>query len=129
MNRVNHNGIYIHYQVTGKGPPLVLHHGFSDDLRSWYEYGYVAALAPHYRLILIDSRGHGRSDKPHTATTYTQRARSYDVLAVLDALQQGETIAARMLDFLALVRQQTAVSLCHSPSPKTIHCGMLNKRS
>lgn len=87
MNQVNNNGIHIHYQITGDGPPLVLHHGFSDDLRSWYEYGYVAALAPHYRLILIDSRGHGGSDKPHAATAYTQKARTYDVLAVLDALQ------------------------------------------
>lgn len=87
MAQVNNNGIHIHYQVTGEGPPLVLHHGFSDTLRSWYEYGYVDRLAPYYRLILIDSRGHGRSDKPHTASAYTQKARTYDVLAVLDALQ------------------------------------------
>lgn len=87
MSYLNNNDIHIHYQVTGDGPPLVLHHGFSDDLCGWYEYGYVAALAPHYRLIMIDSRGHGRSDKPDTAAAYTQKARAYDVLAVLDALQ------------------------------------------
>ena len=87
MMRVNHEGVQIHYQVAGDGPPLVLHHGFSDDLRGWHEYGYVGALAPHYKLILIDGRGHGRSDKPHIATAYTQKTRAYDVLAVLDALQ------------------------------------------
>lgn len=87
MARVNHDGVRIHYQVTGDGPPLVLHHGFSDDLRCWYEYGYVDVLAPHYRLVLIDGRGHGRSDKPHRASAYAQKARTFDVLAVLDALQ------------------------------------------
>jgi len=87
MGQANNNGVCIHYQVAGDGPPLVLHHGFSDDLRAWYDYGYVDALAPHYRLIMLDSRGHGRSDKPHSATAYTQKARVYDVLAVLDALQ------------------------------------------
>ena len=61
MPQVNNNGVRIHYEVTGDGPPLVLHHGFSDDLRCWDDYGYVAALAPHYRLIMIDGRGHGRS--------------------------------------------------------------------
>lgn len=87
MKRANNDGIQIHYEVTGDGPPLVLHHGFSDDVRGWYEYGYVDALAPHYQLILIDGRGHGHSDKPHSASAYSQKARTYDVLAVLDALQ------------------------------------------
>lgn len=87
MPQINNNGIHIHYQVMGEGPPLVLHHGFSDDLTSWFEYGYTDVLAPQYQLILIDSRGHGHSDKPYTATAYTQKARVYDVLAVLDALK------------------------------------------
>jgi pimeloyl-ACP methyl ester carboxylesterase len=54
-----------HYEVTGAGPPLVLQHGFMCSLDEWDELGYVAALSAQYRLILIDARGHGSSDKPH----------------------------------------------------------------
>jgi len=37
----------------------VLQHGFTESLADWYEAGYVQALRPDYRLILIDARGHG----------------------------------------------------------------------
>ena len=65
MPYANNHGIRLHYQVEGAGPPLVLQHGFSDSLESWYEMGYVTPLKQDYRLILIDARGHGASDKPH----------------------------------------------------------------
>jgi len=38
--------------------------GRLDELESWYALGYVSALKPHYRLILLDARGHGGSEKP-----------------------------------------------------------------
>jgi pimeloyl-ACP methyl ester carboxylesterase len=58
-------GVRIHYRTEGEGQPLVLQHGFTDSLGTWYGLGYVEALKPHHRLILIDARGHGGSDKPH----------------------------------------------------------------
>ena len=64
----------------------MLQHGFSDSLESWYEMGYVARLQHDYRLILIDARGHGASDKPHDPTAYTVQHQVTDVAAVLDAL-------------------------------------------
>jgi pimeloyl-ACP methyl ester carboxylesterase len=64
MPYVIHQGVQIHYQVEGEGPPLVLQHGFTQSLKSWHMAGYVNALQSHYRLILIDARGHGASDKP-----------------------------------------------------------------
>lgn len=76
----------IHYEVAGEGPALVLHHGLSDSLESWRDYGYVAALRHAFRLILIDARGHGRSDKPHDLAAYSLALRTADVLAVLDDL-------------------------------------------
>jgi pimeloyl-ACP methyl ester carboxylesterase len=81
-------GARIHYRVEGHpdGPPLVLQHGFSMSLRDWYEQGYVAALGGAYRLILVDARGHGASDKPHDPDAYRARLRVADVLAVLDDL-------------------------------------------
>ena len=70
MPYVNSQGLRIHYQVEGDGPPLVLQHGFSDSLESWYDFGYVDALKPDYTLILVDARGHGQSGKPHDPDAY-----------------------------------------------------------
>jgi pimeloyl-ACP methyl ester carboxylesterase len=79
-------GIRIHYHIEGKGPPLVLQHGFTDSLESWYELGYVEALQNDYQLIVVDARGHGGSDKPHEPTAYTYERHAADVMAVLDDL-------------------------------------------
>lgn len=86
MSSVYSQGIKIHYEVEGQGIPLVLHHSFAQNLEVWYATGYVAALKPDYQLILIDSRGHGASDKPHDAAAYSLQARATDVVTVLDAL-------------------------------------------
>lgn len=64
----------------------MLQHGFTDSLESWYEIGYVAALKRDHRLILIDARGHGASDKPHDAAAYAMQHHAADVAAVLKTL-------------------------------------------
>ena len=86
MAYVENDGVRIHYQVEGDGPPLFLHMGFTVDLTGWYEWGYVDALKDDYRLILIDPRGHGKSDKPHDPAAYQSADRVGDVVAVLDDL-------------------------------------------
>ena len=84
-------GVRIHYQVEGDGPPLILQHGFSWSVEGWSRLGYVDALKPHYRLILIDARGHGASDKPHESTSYSLSQHVGDVTAVLNALDISTT--------------------------------------
>ena len=79
-------GIRIHYQVEGSGPPLVLQHGFFWSVEGWYRVGYVDALRTSYRLILVDARGHGASDKPHDDAAYSLPQHVADIVAVLDAL-------------------------------------------
>lgn len=86
MPYTNNQGIRIHYQTEGVGPPLILQHGFTDSLESWYEMGYVEALKNDYRLILVDARGHGASDKPHDPTAYAHPLHVADLVAVLDDL-------------------------------------------
>ena len=87
MPYANNQGISIHYQVEGDGPPLVLQHGFTSNLQSWHVNGYVEGLRENYRLVLIDARGHGESDKPHDSNDYLLELRVNDVLAVMDALK------------------------------------------
>lgn len=86
MPYASHHTIRIRYEVVGDGPPLVLHHGTGDCLESWEAYGYTSALQHHYRLILIDARGHGASDKPRDPAAYSLEQRAADVVAVLDRL-------------------------------------------
>ncbi len=79
------DGVRIYYEVEGDGPPLVYQYGFAWWIGYVRELGYADALADEYRLILIDARGHGRSDKPHEPEAYGQRMVD-DVVAVLDDL-------------------------------------------
>jgi len=84
MPFADNNSTRIHYETDGQGPPLVLQHGMTQTLRSWYDGGYVDVLKQDYRLILVDARGHGQSDKPHDPQAYELRTRVGDVLAVMD---------------------------------------------
>jgi pimeloyl-ACP methyl ester carboxylesterase len=79
-------GVRIHYHVEGDGRPLVLQHGFTDSLETWYDLGYVEALKSKHRLILIDARGHGASDKPHEPDVYDRERSVADIASVLDDL-------------------------------------------
>jgi pimeloyl-ACP methyl ester carboxylesterase len=82
----NNAGVRIYYEAVGSGAPLVLLHGLGDSGAGWRESGLVERLQTRRRLILIDARGHGRSDKPHDPAAYQLWRRAGDVLAVLDAL-------------------------------------------
>jgi len=86
MPYADNKGIQIHYEKEGEGPPLVLQHWSVATLENWVDYGYVSALKNDYQLILLDARGHGTSDKPHTPESYALDKRVGDIVAVLDEL-------------------------------------------
>jgi pimeloyl-ACP methyl ester carboxylesterase len=86
MEHATHRGHRIAYDVTGAGPPVVLQHGLFSRRASWHESGFVAALAREFKVVTVDSLGHGDSDKPADARAYRRDARADDVAAVLDAL-------------------------------------------
>jgi pimeloyl-ACP methyl ester carboxylesterase len=79
-------GVRIRYVDTGAGPPVVLVHGFTGDIeRSWANTGLLADLARDHRVLALDLRGHGHSDKPHDPRAYDEIA--LDVVRLLDHLQ------------------------------------------
>ena len=86
MPYIDNEGIHINYDVVGSGPPLVLQHGFFWSLEGWKRVGYVNALKNSYQLILVDARGHGQSDKPHSSDAYQLERLVVDVTSVLDDL-------------------------------------------
>lgn len=67
-------------------PPVLLVHGFaSSGLLNWRNSGWIRdLLRAGYRVIAIDQRGHGLSDKPHSPDAYTIQLLLADVERVLD---------------------------------------------
>jgi pimeloyl-ACP methyl ester carboxylesterase len=86
MPFADNDGVRIHYEVEGEGPPLVLCHGLFGSLEQWRIWGYVETLKNYYQLVLIDARGHGASDKPHDHESYRTEHMVADVVSVLDDL-------------------------------------------
>ena len=88
MPYADNRGVRIYYHVEGAGPPLLLQHGFMGSVEDWRDYyGYIQVLKSDYRLIMIDARGHGSSDKPHAPEAYNSKLMARDVVAVLDDLK------------------------------------------
>lgn len=85
MPEASNGDVRISYELIGQGRPLMLLHGWSCDRSWWTDPGYVDALSPHFRLIIVDLRGHGMSDKPHEPAAYRADALVGDALAVADA--------------------------------------------
>jgi pimeloyl-ACP methyl ester carboxylesterase len=87
MPFANNQGVRIHYEVEGQGPPLVLQYGQYFPLDVWYELGYASALRNDCQLILVDARGQGDSDKPHDPEAYQIELMVKDIVSVLDELR------------------------------------------
>ena len=84
MPYAHNRGDRIYYEVEGQGPPLIMAHGITRNLGRWREIGFADALKEDYTLILFDSRGHGKSDKPHDPAAYGAKMID-DVIAVVEA--------------------------------------------
>jgi pimeloyl-ACP methyl ester carboxylesterase len=80
-------GIKIHYSDVGAGEAVVLVHGFASTVEhNWGGTGWIAALSEKYRVIAVDVRGHGLSDKPHEPRSYGYASMGADVTRLMDHL-------------------------------------------
>ena len=79
------DGVKIHYLTAGTtGSWVVLIHGYSDSAqRMWFTTGIAPALAKNHRVVAIDNRNHGESDKPQPNGT----GRAMDVIELMDHLK------------------------------------------
>ena len=100
------HGVRIRYVEQGSGVPVVLVHGYTNVIeRAWIETGVLPNLAKDHRVIALDLRGHGKSDKPHDSKAYAELGQ--DVIRLLDHLgipranivgySLGGTITAKLL--------------------------------
>lgn len=77
------NGVKLYYETYGQGEPLLLLHGNGESIVSFSEQ--IAALAAHYRVIAVDTRGHGQSG--NGPARYTYDLFGDDMQALLDTLR------------------------------------------
>ncbi|MDE1164106.1 MAG: alpha/beta hydrolase [Pseudomonas sp.] len=80
-----HEGCSLHYEEYGQGQPLLLMHGLGSSCLDWEEQ--IPVLAQHYRVIVMDIRGHGRSDKPRER--YSIAGFGADTVALIEHLRLG----------------------------------------
>lgn len=87
MPTVISNGIWIRFEQYGEpaAPTVLLVHGFASSVEdNWVQTGWVRALTKAgRRVVALDCRGHGRSDKPHDPASYGHDRMAADVEEVL----------------------------------------------
>jgi pimeloyl-ACP methyl ester carboxylesterase len=84
------DGVRLHYELHGPeaGPPVVLVHGFASEYQlNWVGTRWQETLVnAGYRVVGLDCRGHGSSDKPHDPNAYLLTVMAADVRHLLDEL-------------------------------------------
>jgi pimeloyl-ACP methyl ester carboxylesterase len=74
----------MHYLKDGAGEPVVLIHGFPQTSHEWTRV--MPLLSDRFALHAVDTRGHGRTDKPADASGYTRMALATDIVRFIDAM-------------------------------------------
>ncbi|WP_114009258.1 alpha/beta fold hydrolase [Cohaesibacter intestini] len=110
MPEFTSDGYTLSYLDEGVGEPVLLIHGFgSNKMVNWVNPGWVKTLTDAgYRVIAIDNRGHGESEKLYDPELYTSPIMAEDAKALLDhmglesAFVIGYSMGARISAFLSL---------------------------
>ena len=101
------DGVKIHFIEMGQGTPVILIHGYTGSAEgNWFANGVAEALATNHRVVAIDCRNHGKSDKPQP----NGPGKAEDVVEMMDYLKiakahfhgysMGGGIVARLLTMI-----------------------------
>ncbi len=104
------DSVEIAYEVIGDGEPILLIHGFASNAYvNWRDTGWVQTLEnAGRRVVLIDNRGHGQSQKLYDTKDYGAPVMAADAVALLDHLGlsrvdvMGYSMGARITAFMAI---------------------------
>ncbi len=113
------DGVEIAFIDEGAGAPVVLVHGFASNVTfNWVDPGWVAHLVKAgYRVVALDNRGHGQSQKLHDPAAYGAPVMAEDVRRLMDHLSieradvMGYSMGARISAFLGLAAPERVRSL------------------
>jgi pimeloyl-ACP methyl ester carboxylesterase len=86
MPTFSRGGVRLAYHEVGSGFPVLLHTGGAGSSSMWRDGGYVERLA-EFRLILLDHRGRGASDRPTEVAAHRIGEYVADVSALADVLE------------------------------------------
>ncbi|MFD0672692.1 alpha/beta fold hydrolase [Cohnella sp. GCM10027633] len=127
MPYVEADGIELYYEERGSGPPLLLLTGLGADGSVWEQH--AQAYERHFRCLLLDNRGAGRSGKPQGP--YSTKRMGDDAAALIDALDldgvhvSGISMGGAIAQHLAAVRPERIASL--SLHGSWAHCDAYTK--
>lgn len=123
MSFFSHDGLKLAYldrvEPGAHGMPVLLIHGFASSIAvNWEGPAWIRTLlGAGYRVLAIENRGHGASDKPHDPTEYATALMAEDARALLDhvgigrAFVMGYSMGARISAFLALAHPGRVAAL------------------
>jgi pimeloyl-ACP methyl ester carboxylesterase len=108
------DGVRLAFIDEGAGDPVLLIHGFASSAKyNWTEPGWVSLLTRNgFRVVAIDNRGHGESEKLYDRALYSAPLMAEDARGLLDHLGipradvMGYSMGARITAFLALAHLQ-----------------------
>jgi pimeloyl-ACP methyl ester carboxylesterase len=110
------NGVRLYYELHGDGgEPLVFVHGYTGDHTDW-EY-QIPDFSRDYQVLVMDLRGHGRSEAPKDRDVYTIEAMAADVEALVDKLGLaryhlvGHSMGGGVVEEMALHNPERLLSL------------------
>ena len=91
FRNVKTNGIQLRVAEMGKGPLVILVHGFPESWYSW-RHQIPALAAAGYHVVAPDMRGYGKSDKPKVVEDYDIHHLTGDIVGLVDAMGEKTAI-------------------------------------
>jgi len=120
------NGIRLYYELRGEtGEPLVFVHGYTGDITDWQFQ--IAEFSWDYRVLVMDLRGHGRSEAPADRSAYTIPAMSCDVEALVNEVGfakyhlVGHSMGGAIVQEVALHSPERLLSLTLEDTAPILH--------
>jgi len=137
MATFDSGGVAIDYLDEGEGPLVVLVHGFASNRAvNWVNTSWVRTLtASGRRVVALDNRGHGQSQKLYDSALYRTEAMAADVINLLDhlgaptAALMGYSMGARISAFTALAAPERLSALVLSGLASNLIDGLSNARA
>jgi len=87
MPKIKVQDIHFHYEIAGRGQPLLFIHSLGSSMRDWERQ--VPFFSRNHRVVTVDVRGHGQSDKP--AGRYSIALFASDIAELIRLLGLGPT--------------------------------------
>jgi pimeloyl-ACP methyl ester carboxylesterase len=119
MQRFDSDGVTIAYIDEGRGDPILLIHGFaSNSTVNWRNTNWIKTLSEAgFRVIAMDNRGHGHSEKLYDSAKYEVHMMAEDARRLLDHLGLeradviGFSMGARIATFFTFAHPERVRSL------------------